>query len=808
MAKTIEQFVIEVDVKNAKKVEKALKGIEKELLDVSRSTEKVGKTFEKTRERLRIATQGWRRSLGAIRNNLLLVTFATEALRRSVLHFARTAASFEKMEISLISLTGSAEEAKKTFQGFIEFAAKTPFEVQNVVEAGIVLKSFGAEAEPLLEMMGDLAIRMGVDMPEAAAAFGRAFAAGRGAADVLREKGLLALIDSFAEINNLSTETLPEFRIAMIKAFSDPAGGVAGSISNLEGTLTQTFSNLSDAATRFSERVGQKLKPAIQSLALGFTNLLNWMDTTNRSFLNFLTVLESVAVGVATYAAVHIPAAIWAQRAWIVAMYNQVAATGALIVSQLSLNSVIAAFRALTIEWTAIVYGAIAIFAAAGYAISQWKGEQEDLDEAVGSTAKTLEEYVEELKNEAIAWDGVSLAKSMAENEEKLQKELDLLRETDPVLREKIRLGRELSDLEKDLVKKIDNKQKELDVEKERERILKSIAKLEQENAITALALVDKKLNADADVLEGFKKGSKARLQVEDILYKKSLAMAKIALEQAEKLDEIETLSEEDRSKAELIIRKNAADKRVEVEANASQQILDIKEKTAETAAEIQAQELADLQNFHQHVTDSYISQFNTINQQLKSNLDSRFRQELKALKKSEKFRDADAEQRQDLENDLKNEFASRQLAIFRGQQMMNIAQMFITMNRAILEIEAMMATESMAGNTSALARGAGLIKALRVTTAVQAGLVAAQAPPTFATGGSFITDGPQQIIVGDNPGGRERVDITPISSPNIDGPQGSSISINIMGNVIGTEEFVRDTLIPEIDNTIKRNLA
>ena len=36
---------------------------------------------------------------------------------------------------------------------------------------------------------------------------------------------------------------------------------------------------------------------------------------------------------------------------------------------------------------------------------------------------------------------------------------------------------------------------------------------------------------------------------------------------------------------------------------------------------------------------------------------------------------------------------------------------------------------------------------------------------PSFAKGGDFITNGPQKIIVGDNPGGRERVTITPLDS-------------------------------------------
>ncbi len=47
---------------------------------------------------------------------------------------------------------------------------------------------------------------------------------------------------------------------------------------------------------------------------------------------------------------------------------------------------------------------------------------------------------------------------------------------------------------------------------------------------------------------------------------------------------------------------------------------------------------------------------------------------------------------------------------------------------------------------------------------------------PGFAEGGSFLTSGATPIMVGDNPGGVERVDVTPISSPNLKGPQGGGI--------------------------------
>lgn len=79
-----------------------------------------------------------------------------------------------------------------------------------------------------------------------------------------------------------------------------------------------------------------------------------------------------------------------------------------------------------------------------------------------------------------------------------------------------------------------------------------------------------------------------------------------------------------------------------------------------------------------------------------------------------------------------------------------------------------------------------------------------------LARGGSFVTEGEQFIKVGDNAGGRERVTVTPLSTPAFGDAVSNNegITINIMGNVIGTQEFVRDNLLPEIENTIRNNLA
>ena len=55
----------------------------------------------------------------------------------------------------------------------------------------------------------------------------------------------------------------------------------------------------------------------------------------------------------------------------------------------------------------------------------------------------------------------------------------------------------------------------------------------------------------------------------------------------------------------------------------------------------------------------------------------------------------------------------------------------------------------------------------------------------SVSRGGDFVTSGAQNIRVGDNPGGRERVTVTPLSSPNVNGPRGGDITINMPSDTI-----------------------
>jgi hypothetical protein len=75
----------------------------------------------------------------------------------------------------------------------------------------------------------------------------------------------------------------------------------------------------------------------------------------------------------------------------------------------------------------------------------------------------------------------------------------------------------------------------------------------------------------------------------------------------------------------------------------------------------------------------------------------------------------------------------------------------------------------------------------------------------SFATGGDFITSGEQLIRVGDNPSGRERVQITPLGGdPAPNAPSGGSVTVNVSGNVM-SQDYVEGELAEQIKEAIRR---
>ena len=256
------KFTIEVRAKGFGTVESQVKKSDKALKD-----------FGETARRQRRATRNLERAIGAIRNQFLLFAFATAGATKAIGGLVNASSRFESVKTRLVGLTGSVEKAESAFDKFNKVAATTPFTLDDVVNAGAQLEAFGANSQLLLKEITDLAAFMGTTATEAANSFGRAFAGGAGAADILRERGILNIIKDSQGLEDLSKTTLPEFRRALIESLRDPAVGIEGSTDRLADTFEGAFSNMKDAVTILAVEIGDTLMPSIRKATEGIGSL-------------------------------------------------------------------------------------------------------------------------------------------------------------------------------------------------------------------------------------------------------------------------------------------------------------------------------------------------------------------------------------------------------------------------------------------------------------------------------------------------------------------------------------------------------
>ena len=101
------------------------------------------------------------------------------------------------------------------------------------------------------------------------------------------------------------------------------------------------------------------------------------------------------------------------------------------------------------------------------------------------------------------------------------------------------------------------------------------------------------------------------------------------------------------------------------------------------------------------------------------------------------------------------------------------------------------------------------VLGAVAAAAAIGAGIakVASIKSVKFAKGTSdFITNGPMMMMVGDNRGGRERVNVQPLSSPNVNGPSGGTPTVFNFYDRSGTlvDSIRRDIRSGTADNLIQ----
>jgi len=172
----------------------------------------------------------------------------------------------EKMQAVLTTAFGSSSMAKKAMQDIQEFAATTPYQVNDITAAYIKMVNRGI-TPTMAEMtkIGDIAAVTGKSFDELTDAI---LAAGTGETERLKAFGIVAKQQNgemeigFRKYTKTVTRGARTVYDAIL-GISDKEKGVAGTMESISATLIGKLSNLEDSWMAVKKTIGDDLNPVV-----------------------------------------------------------------------------------------------------------------------------------------------------------------------------------------------------------------------------------------------------------------------------------------------------------------------------------------------------------------------------------------------------------------------------------------------------------------------------------------------------------------------------------------------------------------
>lgn len=232
----------------------------KELGSFSKDVDSFSKKLQRTGEKMK--------SIGSAMSKY--ITLPLLALGGAAL---KTAGDFEKLETSLrTSFNGNAEAARKAFKVITDFAAKTPFQVEQVADAFIKLKNLGLDpSEKALTAYGNTASAMGKSLNQMIEAVADA---STGEFERLKEFGIRASKqgDKVSFTFKGVTKTV-KMESAAIEGYlmnigqTDFAGGMEAQSQTFLGRLSTLKDGVSLLLRDFGDIMMQYVNPVIDTIS-------------------------------------------------------------------------------------------------------------------------------------------------------------------------------------------------------------------------------------------------------------------------------------------------------------------------------------------------------------------------------------------------------------------------------------------------------------------------------------------------------------------------------------------------------------
>ena len=198
--------------------------------------------------------------------------------------FISDAGEYESLMVRLKVATGDASTAMKEFEELKDFASKTPFDLPGVVDASIMFRNAGIEAEniiPTIKMLGDVAQGNNEYFNRMALNFMQIKSAGKATMQDLNQFAYMGIpIKQVLKDMGREGDTSFEAIQMAFKRMTSKGGQFYNSMNANAGTMSGSMSNLRDSIQQVRAELGDQLLPVISSLARSISELLTELKET------------------------------------------------------------------------------------------------------------------------------------------------------------------------------------------------------------------------------------------------------------------------------------------------------------------------------------------------------------------------------------------------------------------------------------------------------------------------------------------------------------------------------------------------
>lgn len=302
MADTNENVEIKLTGKfeNGQFVIDAVKTLQKNLDDAGSSAEKTEKKSSSLTDTLK--------KLGAVVGITAIVNQFKNLTKGSL----EAAGSMEQVDMALTTMLKSGDRAKKLTADLVQFAKKTPFEIEGIFSSTKQLLAYGFAAEeviPTMNTLGNIAAGVGVDMNRLALAFGQVKTTGKLMGQDLNQFTqagvplLSALADVLgkteAEVQKLKESGAISFQAvkAALESLTKEGGQFYNLMENQSKTFLGTVSNMSDSFYQVKVALGDALLPVAKQVV---NSMINWFGNLKTIIENNKDSITKFAQGVVT----------------------------------------------------------------------------------------------------------------------------------------------------------------------------------------------------------------------------------------------------------------------------------------------------------------------------------------------------------------------------------------------------------------------------------------------------------------------------------------------------------------------------